>query len=139
MLRVLNKNIEACRVEPKYKKKRNESEQVVYATEYLWGGLPEDMQIVSEPVDLVVASDCVYHEGVVALLVQTLGALCRSRADGAPTVVVVGQELRSDLVHQAFVEGLLSTFVVHRMPVSESVDGAFALYVAWLKGVDLLS
>ncbi|KAJ2525443.1 hypothetical protein GGI11_000015 [Coemansia sp. RSA 2049] len=109
----------------------------IYATEYLWGRPPEDLRITSEPIDMVVVSDCVYHESIAPLLVHTLADLCRSKSnkadDGSTVAVVVGQELRSDLVHQAFVEALLRTFVVYRVPVSADVDGFYALYVAWLK------
>ncbi|KAJ1664467.1 hypothetical protein EV178_004079 [Coemansia sp. RSA 1646] len=134
MIKVLNKNIEACRVSrPKKQKGTADHLSEVYATEYLWGRPPEDMQIIKEPVDMVVVSDCVYHESVAPLLVRTLEDLCRSRTDGVPTVVVIGQELRSDLVHQAFIERLLRTFVVHRVPISAQVDGFYTLYVAWLE------
>ncbi|KAJ2540581.1 hypothetical protein EV175_006219 [Coemansia sp. RSA 1933] len=125
MLKVLNKNIKACHV-PR-------AGQELYASEYLWGRPPEDLQIVSEPIDMVVVSDCVYHESIAPLLVQTLSDLCRRRTDGLATVVVIGQELRSDLVHQAFVEELLNIFVVHRMPVSAQLDEIYVLYAAWLK------
>ncbi|KAI9502358.1 Ribosomal protein lysine methyltransferase [Coemansia spiralis] len=134
MMKVLNKNVEKCRITPNKKQKKIAAvDPVLFATEYLWGKPLEDMAITKEPIDMVVVSDCVYHEGIVPLLVKTLVDVCRSRTDGVPTAVVIGQELRSDLVHQAFVEALLSSFVVYRVPVSKKIDGFYTLYVAWLK------
>ncbi|KAJ1720085.1 hypothetical protein LPJ53_005242 [Coemansia erecta] len=133
MMKLLGRNIDRNRVSAV--SKRDKTTEVL-ATEYVWGALPEDQEVLREPVDMVVASDCVYHESVAPLLVSALVDVCRSRSTseaGGRTVGVIGQELRSDLVHQAFVAQLLEHFVVRRAPVSESVDRVYALYFVWLR------
>ncbi|KAJ1645813.1 hypothetical protein LPJ64_002655 [Coemansia asiatica] len=129
MMRLLNKNIDKNKLP--YNKRR---EQEIFAAEYIWGDDPEDQRILREPVDIVVASDCVYHESVAPLLVRSLVHVCKSsgREGGAPVVAVIGQELRSDLVHQEFLAQLLQHFTVRRVPISDDIDGVYVLYVAWL-------
>ncbi|KAJ1811525.1 hypothetical protein LPJ56_005807 [Coemansia sp. RSA 2599] len=132
MMRLLSKNIDMNRL-PSAKHRQR---QDIFAAEYIWGDAPEDQRVLSEPVDLVVVSDCVYHESVVPLLVRSLVDVCRAgREDGAPVVAVIGQELRSDLVHQVFLAQLLQHFTVHRVPISDGIDGVYVLYVAWLHRV----
>ncbi|KAJ2413660.1 hypothetical protein H4218_004912 [Coemansia sp. IMI 209128] len=121
MMKVLTKNVDRAR-----------SKGQLFATEYDWDKGSEDMSVLSEPVDLVVVSDCVYHEEVVPMLVGAMREVCQSRADGK-AVGIIGQELRSDLVHQAFVEALLDSFIVYRIPVDPSVDTFYTLYAVWLK------
>ncbi|KAJ2722536.1 hypothetical protein GGI07_003243 [Coemansia sp. Benny D115] len=132
MQKLLNRNIEMNRLKPRGKPAIVGE---LLATEYRWGeGAPEDPRVLSTPVDVIVASDCVYHESVAPLLVQTLVAVCESRRDdGQKTVAVVGQELRSDLVHQVFLTLLIEHFNVYRVPVNPEVDGVYVLYVMWLK------
>ncbi|KAJ2717431.1 hypothetical protein H4R23_005317 [Coemansia sp. Cherry 401B] len=100
--------------------------------EYEWGRMPEDPRILALAVDVVVVSDCVFHELVAPLLVQTLVDVCRSRSD-VRVVALVGQELRSDLVHQVFVEQLLKSFELYRVPVHPDIDGSYVLYAMWLR------
>ncbi|KAJ1963150.1 hypothetical protein GGI12_002226 [Dipsacomyces acuminosporus] len=137
MMRLLNKNVESCKLQSSSQKRKtgaHASTSEVIVAEYEWGYPPTDPRILEESVDLVVASDCVYHESVAPLLASTLVHICQSREGGGGKVVaVIGQELRSDLVHQAFIEQLLKDFVVYRMSVSESVDSLYALYLVWLK------
>ncbi|KAJ1851901.1 hypothetical protein LPJ73_002934 [Coemansia sp. RSA 2703] len=133
MMKLLGRNIDRNRVTAVSKR---EKATEILATEYVWGAMPEDQAVLREPVDMVVASDCVYHESVAPLLVSALVDVCRSRSmsgAGGQTVGVIGQELRSDLVHQAFIAQLLEHFVVRRVPVSESVDRVYALYLVWLR------
>ncbi|KAI8055520.1 putative methyltransferase-domain-containing protein [Syncephalis plumigaleata] len=70
------------------------------------------------PVDIrqqtwqyVIASDCVYNEHIVTILVETMKQLARHPA----TLVLIAQELRSDTVHEAFLEQLLLSFNVWRV------------------------
>ncbi|KAJ2820548.1 hypothetical protein GGI24_004453 [Coemansia furcata] len=121
MMKVLAKNVELGR-----------TKGMLFATEYDWDKGAEDQSVLREPVDLVVVSDCVYHEEVVPMLVGAMKEVCRSRADGR-VVGIIGQELRSDLVHQAFVDALLESFVVYRIPVDPGVDAFYTLYAVWLK------
>ncbi|KAJ1884967.1 hypothetical protein LPJ66_010355 [Kickxella alabastrina] len=125
MMRLLTKNMDANRLKG--------SSLEMFATEYVWGQMPEDQRIVRQSIDMVVASDCVYHESVAPMLVHTLVDVCKSRVDGEKCVGMVGQELRSDLVHQVFLAELLKHFVVYRVPVSPKIDGFYALYAIWLK------
>ncbi|KAJ2602529.1 hypothetical protein H4R99_002655 [Coemansia sp. RSA 1722] len=126
MLRLLNRNIVG-------NKQKDKEQREVFAAEYIWGDAPEDQRILQKKVDLVVASDCVYHESVAPLLVSSLVDVCSSREDEVPVVAVIGQELRSDLVHQEFLARLLKSFAVYRVPVSDSVDAVYVLYVALLR------
>ncbi|KAJ2463039.1 hypothetical protein EV174_007021, partial [Coemansia sp. RSA 2320] len=97
VMKLLLKNIERCQNVVKGKQRSKGSETTVFGTEYVWGRMPEDQRVLAEPVDVLVVSDCVYHEDVVPLLVKTMADVCSSREDGVPVVAVVGQELRSDL------------------------------------------
>ncbi|KAJ2451103.1 hypothetical protein EV183_003833 [Coemansia sp. RSA 2336] len=138
LMRLLSRNIERNRMKPAGKQRKSTSRQscptgTLLATEYDWGRAPEDPRILeTTPVDVVVVSDCVYHEAVVPLLVRTLQTVCGSRQD-VPVVALVGQELRSDSVHQVFVEALLQSFVLYRVPVHPSLDKSYALYAMWLR------
>ncbi|KAJ2716208.1 hypothetical protein H4R19_000773 [Coemansia spiralis] len=113
--------------------RRSEPDRELLVTEYGWGHPPEDPRVLAQPVDIAIVSDCVYHEDVVPLLVTSLADICSSRSDGVPVVALVGQELRSDLVHHAFVEQLLRRFELYRVPVHPSVDCCYALYAMWLR------
>ncbi|KAJ1916950.1 hypothetical protein H4219_003475 [Mycoemilia scoparia] len=84
-----------------------------------------------EPLDFVVISDCVYSEDVVTLLLSTLSQLAMARQDGAKTIFIIGQELRSEIVHEAFVSNLLKSFCMYRLSIDSKIDSYFALYVAW--------
>lgn len=103
----------------------------IFATEYRWGEPVEDLRIIQEPIDLVVASDCVYHEEIAPLLVKSMADLCKDQE--RPVVGLIGQELRSDLVHQTFLEALLRHFQVHRIPLGKQSDGYYTLYLVKLK------
>ncbi|KAJ2769512.1 hypothetical protein IWQ56_000984 [Coemansia nantahalensis] len=113
--------------------RRGMPERELLVTEFSWGHPPEDPRVLAHPVDVVIVSDCVYHEDVAPLLVASLVDVCRSRSDGVPVVALVGQELRSDLVHHVFVEHLVRHFVLFRVPVHPSVDPRYALYAMWLR------
>ncbi|KAJ2062881.1 hypothetical protein IW146_009656 [Coemansia sp. RSA 922] len=119
MMKVLTKNVE-----------RGKSKGEIFAAEYDWDKGSED-SVLREAVDLVVVSDCIYHEEVVPMLVGAMKEVCQSRADGKVVGIIV-QELRSDLVHQAFVDKLLESFVVYRIPVDPGVDSFYTLYAVWL-------
>ncbi|KAJ2122326.1 hypothetical protein IW147_003523 [Coemansia sp. RSA 720] len=130
MMKLLTRNTDCNRIVPGRNRK---PPTVLLATEYVWGRAPEDPRVFAEPVDVVVVSDCVYHESVAPLLVRSLVDVCMSRTD-VRVVALVGQELRSDIVHTAFVKELLEHFDVYRVPVLPSVDTSFVLYAMWLRG-----
>ncbi|KAJ1769303.1 ribosomal 40S subunit protein S18B [Coemansia sp. RSA 1824] len=131
MMKLLTRNTDCNRVVQLNRNRKPPT--VLLATEYVWGRAPEDPRVFAEPVDMVVISDCVYHESVAPLLVRSLVDVCKSRSD-VPVVVLVGQELRSDIVHAAFVAELLEHFDVYRVPVMPSVDTNYVLYAMWLRG-----
>ncbi|KAJ1944806.1 hypothetical protein FBU59_002500 [Linderina macrospora] len=141
MMKLLQKNVDQCTRQSATPHAKSKSKAgapgVVYATEYLWGHPPTDLRVLQEDVDAIVVSDCVFNENVASLLAATLVDACRRARDDAstshPVVVVIGQELRSDIVHQEFVAQLLENFVLYRVPVAAHADGYHTLYVAWLK------
>ncbi|KAJ2908529.1 hypothetical protein GGI21_002795 [Coemansia aciculifera] len=130
MMKVLGKNVDRA--------KTGKNGGVLVAAEYDWSsagekGLLRGSVVAAEPVDMVVVCDCVYHEEVVPLVVRALAEVCACQGTGRRAVGIVAQELRSDLVHQAFVEALLQRFTVYRMPVDPATDAFYVLYVVWLK------
>ncbi|RKP11026.1 putative methyltransferase-domain-containing protein [Thamnocephalis sphaerospora] len=90
--------------------------------------------------DYIIASDCAYNEHIVPAFVNTLATLA-----GETTLVVLAQELRSDLVHACLLEHLLQTFNVWRVlqdadaSDGQEADGArrscVVLYLAVLRVV----
>ncbi|RKP26980.1 Symplekin tight junction protein C terminal-domain-containing protein [Syncephalis pseudoplumigaleata] len=67
----------------------------------------------------ILASDCVYNEHIVSVLVQTMRRLAHPT-----TLVLMAQELRSDSVHQAFIDELLGHFDVWRVVPVEADETA---------------
>ncbi|KAI9594886.1 putative methyltransferase-domain-containing protein [Syncephalis fuscata] len=82
------------------------------------------------------ASDCVYNEHIVSILVGTMKQLAHK-----DTLVLIAQELRSDTVHLRFIDELFAYFNIWRVvPTNESSSESFAtaescviIYVATLK------
>jgi hypothetical protein len=119
-------------------------------------------------VDFVVATDVVYNESIVPKLVQTLQELCEiregvreevrqgrgehfdqlqeqasSRAGQRMrkmerTVVLLAQELRTDFVHLAFLEGLEQAgFRMVRIPremMDNDYQSGYVIYAFFLRG-----
>lgn len=105
------------------------------------------------PLDLVIASDCVYNEGLVPAFVDTLVAACRlHRGEGEDdgegegegegnrgrTLVLVAQETRSPDVMECFLIEFMRRFVVYRVPddrLSEELGGerGYVLHVGVLR------
>jgi predicted nicotinamide N-methyase len=94
----------------------NKKYGVVQVMELAWedhAQLPVDIQ--QQTWQYIIASDCIYNEHIVAILVKTMRQLAHST-----TLVLIAQELRSDTVHEAFLEQLLLFFNVWRVvPVQE--------------------
>lgn len=76
---------------------------------YLEDSLPD-----KDAVDCVLACDCIYNEALVEPFVQTCADLCSLRNE-AP-LCVVAQQLRSDLVFEAWLKAFIRRFHVYRMP-----------------------
>ncbi|KAF9933428.1 hypothetical protein FBU30_005462 [Linnemannia zychae] len=139
----------------------------IQVQELIWGQeLDQDLKR-GMGVDYVVATDVVYNESIVPKLVQTLQDLCEVRervreeirqgwgerydqlqeqALTRPdqkmrkmnkTVVLLGQELRTDYVHLAFLEGMEQAgFQVVRIPremIDSEYQSGYVVYAFFLK------
>lgn len=140
----------------------------IQVQELVWGqDLDQDLKR-GMGVDFVVATDVVYNESIVPKLVQTLQELCEiregvreeirqgrgehfdqlqeqasSRAGKKMrkmerTVVLVAQELRTDFVHLAFLEGLEQAgFRMVRIPremMDNDYQSGYVIYAFFLRG-----
>jgi predicted nicotinamide N-methyase len=69
-------------------------------------------------VDLVIVCDCVYNEHLIKPLIQTLLGLAKVGTDMNTTTIMIAQQLRSDIIFEAFLEALQHLFKVWRIPDS---------------------
>jgi hypothetical protein len=72
-----------------------------------------------EPVDLVIACDCIYNEALIEPLNSTCAAICRLRKeDGGekPTLCLMAQQLRSPDVFEAWLKSFHQKFEVWQVP-----------------------
>jgi predicted nicotinamide N-methyase len=70
-------------------------------------------------IDLVVACDCIYNEYLVQPLVSTCASLCALRSNGSKkTGLLIAQQLRSEDVLQMWLDEMLKSFFVFRVPAS---------------------
>lgn len=78
-----------------------------------------------ESFDAVIACDCIYNDALIAPLVATCVDACklRKRADGEPTVCIVGQQLRSDEVFEGWLKEFNKSFEAFRVPDEMLIDG----------------
>ncbi|KAJ3116637.1 hypothetical protein HK098_006528 [Nowakowskiella sp. JEL0407] len=120
-----NKTAGKKRLLRKQEESDGETNQVIL-TELLWGDtrsealMKSEMQQVAgtntETFELIFATDCIYNEASITPFISTLQGLLASEG-----VAYVGQELRADEVHYAFVSQLLQRgFVLWRL---DSDDG----------------
>ncbi|CAD7937930.1 unnamed protein product [Amoebophrya sp. A25] len=81
-----------------------------------------------DPIDLVVASDVIYHEDVVDIFVATLRALLYS---GAAKAALVGFELRSAVVTEHFLTACFENFCARFLPSPKDYksDAVVLLYL----------
>ncbi|KAJ1670072.1 hypothetical protein EV182_008437, partial [Spiromyces aspiralis] len=100
----------------------------LYITDLEWDKPIGDAAITNEPLNFAVVSDCVYHEDVAPLLVSALKQLGDVQPEGHDIVFFVGQELRSELVHETFLQEMLEHFVMYRVPADERADNYLAFY-----------
>ncbi|KZV62764.1 hypothetical protein PENSPDRAFT_657887 [Peniophora sp. CONT] len=94
--------------------------------------LPDDL--LREPLDLVLAVDCIYNPSLVPPLLNTISQLCAPNH----TVVLVVSELRSEDVMREFVEGWLQREVEGWRIHSVNGEGEgcllgarYAMWVGW--------
>ena len=74
----------------------------------------------SSNVDVVIACDCIYNETLIEPFVNTCADICRlqqaSDSGGNATVCLIAQQLRSDLVFDAWLLKFSEAFTVWRLP-----------------------
>ena len=94
--------------------------------------------------EVVIACDCIYNDTLIKPLVQTCIDVCKLRQNGSAlsenqsTVVIVGQQLRSDEVFESWLKEFHKSFRVWRMPDEQLVDGlrsdsGFVIHVGILR------
>ncbi|KAL9134483.1 MAG: hypothetical protein Q9175_004329 [Cornicularia normoerica] len=81
---------------------------------------------VSQVIDVVIACDCIYNESLINPFVRTCADICQlANACSAekPTLCIVAQQLRSDMVFEAWLKAFHKLFKVWRMPDDLLIDG----------------
>ncbi len=84
-----------------------------------------DATEISQAIDAVIACDCIYNESLINPLVRTCADICKlANAESAekPTVCIIGQQLRSDIVFEAWLKAFHELFKVWRMPDGFLID-----------------
>ncbi|KZM21048.1 Ribosomal protein lysine methyltransferase [Ascochyta rabiei] len=77
----------------------------------------EDSVEQREPVDLVVACDCIYNEALIEPLNTTCAAICKLNTDAEqPTLCMVAQQLRSPDVFEAWLKSFHRLFHTWQVP-----------------------
>jgi Lysine methyltransferase len=91
-------------------------------------------------IDLLVACDCIYNEHLICPFVSTcasLCALCAVRSTGSrKTGLLVAQQLRSEEVLQMWLEEMLKSFLVFRIPerlLQDELRKGYVLHFALLR------
>jgi hypothetical protein len=70
-----------------------------------------------QPVDLIIACDCIYNESLIEPLNSTCASLCRLREDRErPTLCLIAQQLRSPDVFEAWLKNFHEKFHVWQIP-----------------------
>ena len=81
---------------------------------------------VSQAIDAVLACDCIYNESLITPFVRTCADICQlNNACSAkkPTLCIVAQQLRSDLIFEAWLKAFHKLFRVWRIPDDLLIDG----------------
>jgi hypothetical protein len=68
-----------------------------------------------QPVDLVIACDCIYNESLIEPLNSTCAALCKLSTE-KPTLCLIAQQLRSPDVFEAWLKSFHDKFHVWQIP-----------------------
>lgn len=77
----------------------------------------EDDVVRLQPVDVVVACDCIYNEALIEPLNATCAAICKLNDDEQrPTLCVVAQQLRSPDVFEAWIKSFHRRFHTWQVP-----------------------
>lgn len=92
-------------------------------------------------IDAVVACDCIYNEALIEPFVRTCAETCqlaKNTASGKQTLCIIAQQLRSDIIFEAWLSAFCKTFRVWRVPdelLSERLRGGsgFVVHVGLLR------
>ena len=92
-------------------------------------------------INAVIACDCIYNEALIEPMVRTCAEICQlpnASSRGKATVCVVAQQLRSDIVFEAWLFAFHKTFRVWRIPddllIKELREGTgFVIHVGILR------
>ncbi|KAF1926455.1 uncharacterized protein M421DRAFT_422786 [Didymella exigua CBS 183.55] len=77
----------------------------------------EDSVEQLQPVDMVVACDCIYNEALVEPLNNTCAAICNLNKDATePTLCIVAQQLRSPDVFETWIKSFHRLFHMWQVP-----------------------
>jgi hypothetical protein len=69
------------------------------------------------PVDMIIACDCVYNEALIEPLNATCAAICRLKSQGEePTLCLIAQQLRSPEVFETWLKSFHRNFHVWQVP-----------------------
>ena len=81
---------------------------------------------VSQAIDAVLACDCIYNESLIIPFVRTcadISQLNNAYSTKKPTLCIVAQQLRSDLIFEAWLKAFHNLFKVWRIPDDLLIDG----------------
>lgn len=85
-------------------------------------------------IDMILACDCIYNEYLIRPFVSTCASLCALRSSTSrKTVLLVAQQLRSEDVLQMWLEEMLKSFLVFRVPdrlLPEELRSGYVIHIA---------
>lgn len=89
-------------------------------------------------IDLILACDCIYNESLTDPFVNTCADICRLNASAC--VCVIAQQIRSDIIFQAWLTAALKLFRVWRVEdfparMDGSEGATFTVHIAILRNV----
>lgn len=91
-------------------------------------------------LDLILACDCIFNEALIGPFVRTCADLCRlPRAESSPrTVCIIAQQLRSNMVFEAWLFAFHQKFRVWRVPDEKLHEGmrgssGFVIHIGLLR------
>ena len=87
-------------------------------------------------IDLILACDCIYNESLIDPFVNTCADICRLNASSC--ACVIAQQIRSDIIFQAWLTAALKLFRVWRVEdfstgIDQSEGAAFTVHIAVLR------
>ena len=100
-----------------------------------------DAAHMSQAIQAVIACDCIYNESLNNPFVRTCADICQLANISTavePTLCIIAQQLRSDMVFEAWLKAFHKLFKVWRMPDDLLIDGlkegsGFAVHVGILR------